>query len=480
MSDTSRNHPSLRDLVAQIRRRFPRSPATPPSHRPEPEPEPQDVAAERARSQVEVIRRAFRDVGDVAAAGPEGPYRVEDDADALFLFRPGVALVRDDTEDRRYFQEFTDFFSRRETIFEGRTPVPRDDVRLPDGLLMVDMPARSDERDEVLATLAELDDERREMQLEGVVAQPDHVLYVTATGAYCPATEPEEPGISEPLPAWSNDASIGAEVKVSVVDTGLWVRATESLETEWLRGVTPAGPRDIESVDEQDIHEYAGHGTFVAGIIKCLAPGVAIEVEGALPNGGAAYESDIVAQLREALADTTDPQLISISAGTYSRADLGLLGFEILAENHGLMDGTKGMVIAAAGNNSTSEPFYPAAFPWVVGVGALDEEGYVADYSNYGCWVDVWARGSNLVNAFPPGTYVCKEPPDKGQVRHFKHLARWSGTSFSTPIVTAAIAAQMSATKNLTDPQRAFDEINADAPKCKDKIASGRKHLGPL
>ncbi len=473
MSESSR--PSIRDILSQIRRRAPRSPVSPSPVRPDPD----QVAEDRVRDQLDIIRRAFRDVGEVAAAGPDGPRTTDDDTAALYLFRPGVALVRDNTDERGYFDEFTDFFSRRESIFEGRAPGRRED-RLPDGLVMVDMPRRSDEGDAVLVTLAEIDQDRRELGLDGVVAQPDHIVYVTREGRYCPATEPEETRARGPVPAPSTDPTAGANVKVSVVDTGLWVPATKDGATAWLKGVTPADPKDEESIDQDDIHEYAGHGTFVAGIIKCLAPGTAIEVEGALPNGGAAYESTIIEQLRQALDATTDPHLISISAGTHTRENLGLLGFEILAENHGLTDGTKGLVIAAAGNDSSSDPFYPAAFPWVISVGALDEKGYVADYSNYGCWVDVWARGSNLINAYPTGTYVCKEAPNKGQARHFRHLAQWSGTSFSTPIVTAAIAAQMSATGNYSDPQRAFDEIVAAAPVCKDKIAVGRKHLGQL
>ena len=69
-----------------------------------------------------------------------------------------------------------------------------------------------------------------------------------------------------------------------------------------------------------------------------------------------------------------------------------------------------------------------------------------ASFSNYGKdWVDVWAHGTNLINAFPVGTYYVKEPgPTQGEQRDFTGMAQWSGTSFATPIVTGAIVALMS------------------------------------
>ena len=44
-----------------------------------------------------------------------------------------------------------------------------------------------------------------------------------------------------------------------------------------------------------DIGPYVGHGTFVAGIVRCLAPAAAMEIEGVLKHAGAVYESDIAA-----------------------------------------------------------------------------------------------------------------------------------------------------------------------------------------
>jgi len=479
MSESPRPSFSLRDLITQIRRRFPWPPFKPPVDRPD----PVDLDAERLRAQVDVIRRAFREFGEVAAAGPEGPHRAKDDADARYLFQPGVALVRDNTRERQYYEEFAEFFTRRKDLFGDRAPRRREDAQLPEGLVMVDMPARSDEADSVLVTLDEIDKDRSERGLDGVVAQPDHIMYVTGAGFLCPATEPERPRETAPWPPINPDAEVGTGVRVSVVDTGWWEAAAKNPSTTWVSDVT-ADAEDLEVLVGSTIHEYAGHGTFVAGVIKCLAPSARVEVEGALPHGGAVYESDICKQLEQAIHEDDLPQLISISAGSRTLNNNGLLGLEILLARKGVINNVNTLVVAAAGNDGDDEEFYPAAYPWVVGVGSVDPDKTRSKFSNYGKWVKVYARGRDLVNAFVVGTYTCHYPENKNpqtptgtpDVRHFEGLARWSGTSFAAPMVTGAIAARMSATGNTTDPWKAYEELKQAAPTGPD----GRPLIGPL
>jgi hypothetical protein len=431
MTDSDDVRPS-RGILSWLRRIFrPQRPDRP--TRPE-----RDLSAETHRVQVDVIRRAFD--GQVAVATKE------DGAEVEYLYRPGVVLVR--SHER---EDLDNFFNERLEIYRGPGDVVDDRV---DGLFVYQLPRRANgDHSEVLETLEQIDRELREG-----LATPDHVLYVTTggVGRMCPATEPEIPATIGVIPPMSQDLSAGRDIKVSVVDTGWWGAAAQNKVTDYLKDVNG----DAEQINQAAIHEYAGHGTFVSGIIKCLAPATTIEVEGFLTHGGAAYESEITAQLNEAMVENNS-HLISISAGTHTRNDLGLLGFQVLGTLLKWADADSAvLVVAAAGNDSSNKPFWPAAFDWVVSVGSLDADGKVSDFSNYGPWVDVFAQGRNLVNAFPTGTYTTYEPQTPaGQVRKFTTgLAQWSGTSFSTPVVTGAIAAYKTR-NNKTSVRAAYAEM---------------------
>jgi thermitase len=56
------------------------------------------------------------------------------------------------------------------------------------------------------------------------------------------------------------------------------------------------------------------------------------------------------------------------------------------------------MFFGAAGNQPTTDPTYPAAFPDVVAVTAGDQQGNIASYANRGSFVDLIAPGTSVVD----------------------------------------------------------------------------------
>ncbi len=384
-----------------------------------------------------------------ALGGPDFAAVVWNDIGGIdYLYRPGFVLARDE-----HWRDVAELLGA-ERVRDERSQQLR-------GLTVLKVPI--DDQNDTTDRLRTVD---RELGVGK--ATPDHILFVTPNpGSACPATEPEEPGAAPaPYPPISSDTGAGTGVFVSVVDTGWWPPAAHpGSPSPWLSGVDG----DPETIDLNNIHPYAGHGTFIAGVVRTQAPAAEIRVEGFLPLGGAAYESEMVIQLGEALE--LSPDIISLSAGCPTRGELPLLSFEVFWEQR--LSHQKGTVlVAAAGNDAHRLPFWPAAFPWTVSVGAIDADGERADYSNFGSWVDVYALGTDLVNAYPTGTFFCHQPPNVGDERHFTGLAKWSGTSFSTPLVSGLIAARMS--QHGISARLAADELLAEA------AVAGRRGVGPV
>jgi subtilisin family serine protease len=246
-------------------------------------------------------------------------------------------------------------------------------------------------------------------------------------------------------------APAGAPVpRVTILDTGL---ARKTLRPKALDLVHHAQNGWAEGPDD-DGDDYldpaAGHGTFIAGLIDLLTPGCDLTAERVLSNYGAGDEVAIAQRIDAAAAD-----LLSLSFGGYALAHMNVLAAAISGAQQ---KGT--VVVASAGNDGICRPSLPAALPGVVSVAALGPNG-PARFSNYGPWVRACAPGVDIVSRFftkfdgagtaPPGGI----DPDK-----FASWARWSGSSFSAPIVVAALARELQ--HGLT-PAEAVERV-VDAP----------------
>jgi subtilisin family serine protease len=284
-------------------------------------------------------------------------------------------------------------------------------------------------------------------------------MYVVPWAGTCPATEPDYVAAHAALhPVVSTrDCCTGEGVRVAVVDTGLVPDAPA--RHPWLHGVT--GDSDSEVVEGASIVRYGGHGTFIASIIRAMAPRAAVRVHRLFEKAGAVYETDIVRKLDDVLA--WEPDVISLSAGTHTWKHHGLLSFQAFVNGPLRARGDKTVLVAAAGNDGQDWKFSPADLPGVISVGALNTKwDGRAWFSDYGDWVSVFAPGQDLVHAFARGEYTYCERPTPQQA-DFKGMARWSGTSFSTPVVSGLIAARMSGTKETA--REAADALLATAQK---------------
>jgi hypothetical protein len=291
------------------------------------------------------------------------------------------------------------------------------------------------------------------------IATPNHVLTVSGgEGSPCAATEPREVYDEiEPFPSVCGDNS-GAGVLIYIEDTGLLEGAGKT--HPWLVGVDgeldplPSVAEEAEKAEKvQPIPEYTGHGTFVAGVARCMAPGADINVSkilsvaGDRPErhsiAGSQLEHNWIRRLQAALGLGAD--IFHLSVVTHSRHDLPLITFQVWLEHLRAYGGA--VCVAPAGNDGSRRLTWPAAFSEVISVGALgsDWRGR-ATFSNFGPWVDVYAPGRDLVNAYATGTYTCNVAPYKDDPRKFYGMAKWSGTSFSAPIVSGLIAARISRT----------------------------------
>lgn len=244
-------------------------------------------------------------------------------------------------------------------------------------------------------------------------------------------------------PAW--DVTTGSSnAVVAVIETGVNIAHEELQGRLWTNNdEIPGNGRDDDNngyVDDRegynfmndtaDIVDQNGHGTGVASIVAANTNnglGMAgvnwsakLMILKALNSAGGG-EYAIVAKALRYAADN-GANVINMSFGTYfDSTELST------AVDYALSKGVT--IVAAAGNNNQNQLLYPAAYPKVISVGAVDSSGQRASFSNYGNNLDVMAPGLNVLMA----NYVGNNS-----------YAYGSGTSFAAAHVTGLASLMLS------------------------------------
>lgn len=124
------------------------------------------------------------------------------------------------------------------------------------------------------------------------------------------------------------------------------------------------------------------------------------------------------------------------------------------------------LVVCAAGNNSSSETFYPAGYKYVLSVASTNSSDIKSSFSNYGSSIDVCAPGSSIYSTLWNNSY-----------------ASFDGTSMASPITAgtcAIVKSQFPSYNALQVGEKVrvtCDNIDGSNPTFAGKLGKGRINM---
>jgi type VII secretion-associated serine protease mycosin len=220
--------------------------------------------------------------------------------------------------------------------------------------------------------------------------------------------------------------SRGAGVLVAVIDSGV------SPNHRALNGRLVPG-LDMLAPNTQGFCDEHGHGTLVAGIIAGnfssssafygIAPSARILPIRVLRDQQKSFDQDNPQRIANAIRWAVDhgAEVVNLSLVTPRTAELDAAVQYALDKDV--------VLVAAAGNEGATqqrnEPAYPAAYPGVIAVAGIDENGAHVQTSTPGDYVDIAAPGKNIVGPAANGGGFVSAP---------------EGTSFAAAYVTGVVA----------------------------------------
>ena len=264
--------------------------------------------------------------------------------------------------------------------------------------------------------------------------------YVTPTASVVKGMGAPQPADPPTGPPQFGDGT-REPAKVAIIDTG---RSGQNRSDGWLQGVTG----DIDPLDRFPLPDgdgyldlAAGHGTFVAGIVRQVAPRAQVRVYRAVDSDGIGSEVSVACEMIRAVKED-EAQIINLSLGCQTHDDLPPIAIAAALEVIGDWEretGQEVLVVAAAGNYGDPRPCWPAAFRQVISVAALVPGLLPAPWSSRGFWVTCSTIGQGVRSTYVEGRESPLLDPDP---RNFGPDAWgvWSGTSFTAPQITGALA----------------------------------------
>lgn len=213
--------------------------------------------------------------------------------------------------------------------------------------------------------------------------------------------------------AWTT--SFGASsTKVAVIDTGI-SKDHPDLKENLKGGYNAINP-------SKDWNDDNGHGSHVAGIIGAVnnmigvvgvAPQVDLYAVKSLDRSGSGFISDIIEGIQWSVANNI--QVINMSFGSAS-------GSQALRD--ALTSAyDSGIVLVAAAGNSGGVVLYPASYPEVIAISAIDSKDKLASFSSRGKEISLAAPGVDIYSTYKGSGYMTL-----------------SGTSMAAPHVSGVIA----------------------------------------
>lgn len=237
-------------------------------------------------------------------------------------------------------------------------------------------------------------------------------LAVTLNHRYRPAAEKSYYAAAI---GWRNDLyACGSDRRIGLVDTGIDLQhpafADARVTTKNL--LSPGTPAaDLE------------HGTATASVLA----GASGEAPGLL-NTADLVAANVFRQSSDSIVDT-NAELLVRAVDWLLGEGVELINMSLAGPANDLLEfaveaaSASGVLIVAAAGNGDRNPTYPAAYPAVTAVTAVDSRTRVYARANRGDYIDFAAPGVDLYLAAPGN-----------------RSKYYTGTSFAAPFVTAALA----------------------------------------